>query len=125
MYTLQSLNLFAINPYLPSINFHDGQVWLSEQVQDDIESFCGHCPESGNPREVLEFIHEQCTLLKKPTFNEHVAQMSLAGFCVLKAIKHAIEVRMFGIERAGDFRDDLLPVQFQCVETNLSSFSLH
>ncbi|MFK4706147.1 hypothetical protein ABIC83_002986 [Roseateles asaccharophilus] len=125
MYTKADLKLFALNPYLPGVNFYQGSLWLAEEVMDDIESFCGALPTSDHPRDVLLFIQNQCKEMKKPTPSQEIAQVNLAGFCTLMTIKHAIEVRMFGPEAAGDFRDDLLVTQFFCIESSATSMTLH
>lgn len=125
MYTQADLKLFNLNPYLPGINFYEGSIWLADEVKDDIESFCGSVPPSEHPRDVLLFIQHQCMEMKKPTRSQEIARVNFAGFCTLMTIKHAIEVRMFGPEAAGDFRDDLLETQFYCIESSATSMTIH
>jgi hypothetical protein len=107
------------------VSIHEGRVWLSPMALDDIEFFTGQKLSTEHPREVLQFLDEEAAKLQGPTISEGASEMNYMGFCLMKGIRHAIEMKMFGPEHIGDLDPMDLQLAFVANPRRSSAATLH
>lgn len=91
-----------LNPGFADVCLVDGKVWLAQEVLDDIEEYTGHRPSTDCPRALAGFLHTQGILLKRPVRSEEQSRRNFIGFCLLRAIAHALDLRMHGPGFSGE-----------------------
>lgn len=96
------------NPDLLHVRIEDGQLWLSDDARQDIEICAGQCPNTSNPRLMLEFLRSACLRLQLVDMESEEAEGAFMSFCVLKGLEHAIDTHWQGADAVGAFRPEQL-----------------
>lgn len=105
MHTHQDWLDIEENPGLLHVSVHEGHIWLSDDALHDLEEYTGRRPASDNARDVLEFLDTESAKLRGATFSQGAQEMNFMGFCLMKGLRHAIEVKMFGKEHVEELPD--------------------
>lgn len=123
MYTREHAQGAEINPGFADLCLVDGKVWLSQQCLDDLEDYTGLRPDTQCPRELLMFLREQARLFKRETRSEELARHNFLGYCLVRHLQHALDLRMHGAVFAGElptahvlydaFHADCLPLSIR------------
>ncbi|SEK38842.1 hypothetical protein SAMN05216359_101656 [Roseateles sp. YR242] len=113
------------NPDLLHVRIEDGRLWLSEDARQDIEICAGRCPDTANPRLMLEFLRSACLRLQLVDMDSEEAEGAFMSFCVLKGLEHAIDTHWQGADAVGAFQPERLLHAFTSASTLMVSTTLH
>jgi len=126
MYTRQQIEEAEDNPGMLHVSVVDGKVWMSEDVLEDIELLTGRRPDGDNLRVVQEFLKVESENLQGETISGSAQQMNWSGYCLMRALQHAIETKAHGRGIVGEMPDSrTLNGSFFCEHTNKGGFTLH